>query len=314
LRAEANNRGFGGISLGFCEDVTISGNRLERNGTTHVNPVCGIFIRFGEKVDIHHNHVFDNGPRTKTAPLESGVRGGIVVNAASFGFDELFTERGSLENGRHAARIHDNIVHQPAGQALRLLCIGSTSTDDNRFSTDLSGPSAAELLAGTLLIIALGGTGRFPTATTLFNGNQTHLGPQAVSFVSQIIFTTDDVGFDGNQSVALSDGIAINDNISLFTNTFLSSRTLRATDSRFKEPPGTHKVSLKFSLVTLSSLLNNTNDNQGDHCIIATNQDVTRPPNAAGNQIVDATLCPRLNNAIAGPASNFRLGSQIFGS
>ena len=314
LRTEANNRGFGGISLGFCEDVTISGNRLERNGTTHVNPVCGIFIQFGEKVDIHHNHVFDNGPRTKNAPLESGVRGGIVVNAASFGFDELFTQRGSLENGRHAARIHDNIVHQPAGQALRLLCIGLSSTGDNRFSTDLSGPSAAELLAATLLIITLGGTGRFPAGTTLFNGNQSHLGPEAVSFVSQIISSTDDVGFDGNQSVALTDGIELTDNISLLTNTFLSSRTLRATDSRFKETPGSHKLSLKFSLLTLSSLLNNANDNQGDHCIIAVNQDVTRPPNTAGNQIVDATQCPRLANSIAAPASHFRLGSQIFRS
>jgi Family of unknown function (DUF6519) len=314
LRAEALKRGFGGISLGFCEDVTISGNRLERNGTTHVNPVCGIFIQFGEKVDIHHNHVFDNGPRTKNAPLESGVRGGIVVNAASFGFDELFTQRGSLENGRHAARIHDNIVHQPAGQALRLLCIGLSSTGDNRFSTDLSGPSAAELLAATLLIITLGGTGRFPAGTTLFNGNQSHLGPEAVSFVSQIISSTDDVGFDGNQSVALTDGIELTDNISLLTNTFLSSRTLRATDSRFKETPGSHKLSLKFSLLTLSSLLNNANDNQGDHCIIAVNQDVTRPPNTAGNQIVDATQCPRLANSIAAPASHFRLGSQTFRS
>jgi hypothetical protein len=106
----------------------------------------------------------------------------------------------------------------------------------------------------------------------------------------------------------------LTDNISLLTNTFLSSRTLRATDSRFKETPGSHKLSLKFSLLTLSSLLNNANDNQGDHCIIAVNQDVTRPPNTAGNQIVDATQCPRLANSIAAPASHFRLGSQTFRS
>jgi hypothetical protein len=312
LRAEANQRGFGGISLGFCEDVTISGNRIERNGTNHVNPACGIFIRFGEKVDIHHNHVFDNGPRTANAPLESGVRGGIVVNAASFGLDDLFAQRGSLENGRHAVRIHDNIVHQPAGQALRLLCIGSSSTGDNRFSTDLSGPAVVERLAGTLLVITLGGTGRFPAGTTLFNGNQSHLGPEATSFVSQIIFSTDDIGFDGNQSVALTDGIVLTDTISVFTNTFLSSRTLRATDSRFKETAGSHKLSFKFSLFTLTNLLNNTNDNQGDHCIIAVNQDVTRPANGAGNQIVDATLCPRLSNSIAVPVSHFKVGPVVF--
>ena len=87
--------------------------------------------------------------------------------------------------------------------------------------------------------------------------------------MSQLISTTDDVGFDGNQCVAITDGVPVTDTVSVFTNTFLIGRTLRATDSRFQEPSGSRRQAFKISLLTRTSLLNNTNDNQGDHCILA---------------------------------------------
>ena len=316
LRAEANRRGFGGISLGFCENVTISGNRIDRNGTTHINPVCGVYFRFVEKVNIHHNHILDNGPLIAGAAqaLETGLRGGIVLFASSFGIDELFLPRGAtFDTGRHAARIHDNIVHQPAGQSLRLFGIGPSSICDNLFSSELSGPQTFERLGGTVFILALGGGARLPAGLVLFNSNQSRLGPGAISLTSQLIWSTDDIGFDGNQSVALTDGLVLNDAVSLFANTFLLSRTLRATDSRFKESPGSRPRPLKISLMTLTSLLNNTNDNQGDHCIFATNTAPGRPPNITGNQVVDATLCPSLNNSIAAPLTAFPVSATILG-
>ncbi|HWP42964.1 MAG TPA: hypothetical protein VNO14_07005, partial [Blastocatellia bacterium] len=92
-----------------------------------------------------------------------------------------------------------------------------------------------------------------------------------------------------------------------FANTFLVGQTLRATDNRFKEPPGSRRGAIKFSLVTRTSLLNNTNDNQGDHCILSFNTatNPVRPPNDAGNQVVDDRLCPRLNNSIRIPVTRF---------
>lgn len=317
LRTEAGRRGFGGISLGFCENVTISENRIERNGRNYINPVCGIFIRFGEQVDIHHNHILDNGPLAAvfTPSLEFGFRGGIFLSASSFGLDEVFLrQKVGFDTGRHAARIHDNIVHQPAGQALRLFAIGPASICGNRFATDLSGPEPFERLAGALLVLTLGGENRLPAGLTLFNSNQSRLGERATSLMSQIILTTDDIGFDGNQCVAITDGIDLTDTVSVFINTFLLGRTLRASDNRFKEPTGSHQQALKISLLTRTSLLNNTNDNQGDHCIFAFNTAPGRSPNVIGNQVVDSTLCPPLNNSIAVPVSRFPVRATIRGA
>jgi hypothetical protein len=316
LRAEARRRGFGGISLGFCEDVTISGNRIEGNGTSHINPACGLFIRFAEKVDIHDNHIFNNGPLAPNAvqDIEPGIRGGIVLLASSVGIEGVLVPgRGAFDTGLHAARIHDNIVHQPVGHALRLLGLGPTSMCDNRLISDRSGPEIVERLAGVVLMITLGGIQRLPAGPTLFNSNQVHLGEDANCLTAQLILTTDDIGFDGNQCVALTDGLILSDAVSLFTNTFLLGRTLRATDSRFKEPPGSRKQAFKLSLLTRTSLLNNTNDNQGDHCILAFNTatNPVRPPNIAGNQIVDAALCPRLNTSIAAPVSLFPVSAMV---
>jgi hypothetical protein len=310
IRAEARRRGLGGISLGFCENVTISGNRIERNGASHINPACGIFIRFGEKVDIHHNHIFDNGPIAPNAiqDLERGMRGGILLLASSVGIEVIFTGgRESFDTGLHAARVHDNIVYQPAGQALRLFGIGPTSICDNRFVSDVSGLEVLERLVGLVLVFTIGGSQRLPASPTLFNNNQSHLGEEAVTFTSQLISATDDLGFDGNQSVALTDGLVISDAVSLFTNTFLVGRTLRATDSRFKEPTSSRPQAFKISLLTRTTLLNNTNDNQGDHCILAFNTatNPVRPPNIAGNQVVNTTLCSSLNNSITLPVSRF---------
>jgi hypothetical protein len=318
LRDEARRRGLGGISLGFCEDVTITGNRIERNGTSHVNPACGIFIRFGEKVDIHHNHVLDNGPLVPKVnqDLESGIRGGIVLLVSSVGIEEVFTPgREGNDTGMHAGRIHDNLVHQPTGHALRLLGVGPTSICDNRFISDRSGPDGLERLAGLVFVLTIGGSQRLPASPALFNSNQSHLGREAASFMSQLISTTDDVGFDGNQCVALTDGVPVTDAVSVFTNTFLIGRTLRATDSRFQEPPGSRRQAFKISLLTRTSLLNNTNDNHGDHCILAFNTaaNPVRPPNVVGNQVVDATLCPRLNNSIAVPVSRFPVTATMRG-
>jgi hypothetical protein len=316
LRAEARQRGLGGISLGFCENVTMSENRIERNGASHINPACGIFIRFGEKVDIHQNHILDNGPLGPdiSQGLEGGIRGGVVLLASSVGIEEVISPgRGVFDTGLHAARIHDNIVHQPAGHALRLLGLGPTSICDNRFVSDRSGPEVLERLAGLVLVVTLGGTGRLPAGPTLFNSNQTHLGGQAASLTSQLISATDDIGFDGNQCVALTEGLILTDTVSLFANTFLLGRTLRATHSRFKEPPGSRRQAFKISLLTRTSLLNNTNNNQGDHCIFAFNTAPGGHVDFTGNQVVNDALCRGLNNSIAIPVSLFPVSGAIRG-
>jgi hypothetical protein len=182
-----------------------------------------------------------------------------------------------------------------------LLAIGPISVCNNRFNAGLSGPDVLERLAGVVLISNAGSGQRLPDGTTLFNSNQSHLGSESASLASQIITTVDDLGFDANQSVALGEGIALTDTISFLNNTILSGATLRASDNRLKEPSGGRETSFKASLLSLSSLMNNTSNNQGDHCIFAFGTAVI----ATGNQILDDTLCPRIRNSVATPVANF---------
>lgn len=312
LRAEATQRGFGGISLGYCEDVTISANRVERNGRAAI-PACGVFIRLGERMDLHHNHISGNGPLGPRggAFLEPGIRGGIVAVASSFGTGEAPPSE-SFDSGRHAARIHENAVAQPAGHAVRLLALGPTSICGNHFTTDVNGPDILERFAGTALVVNMGGAVRLPAGLVLFDDNQSHLGAAARSLTSLVFVTADDLGFGNNQSLSRTAGIRITDTISMFINAFLVGRTLRASDSRFKEPDG-GRTAFIASLMTRTSLLNNTSDNHGDHCIFAFNTAPGRPPHVDGNQIVDTALCGVLGNSIAGTVSRFPVDRVVRG-
>src|SRR5262245_50219712 len=98
---------------------------------------------------------------------------------------------------------------------------------------------------------------------------------------------------------------------SRYLQTRLVGQTMRAEDSRFKEPVVLRDPSRKFSLLTLTSLLNNTSDNQGDHCSIALNTTVGGPVHATGNQIVDATLCASLNTSATGALTTFNVNSVV---
>lgn len=156
-------RGAGGISLGLCEGLSIRENRIEDNGRVHLEPVCGIFIGFGDQVDISHNKVINNGPLDPNrsdwlSGIEPGARGGIVLNlVSSLSILNYFLQQEDvIANAGPAARIHDNVVNQPVGQALRMLAYGPVSVLDNYFNSELTGRDKVELVAGTVLISNIG--------------------------------------------------------------------------------------------------------------------------------------------------------------
>ena len=137
----------------------------------------------------------------------------------------------------------------------------------------------------------------FPSGNTLFNSNQTRSGNPNESLISQLIFSVDDIGFDGNQSDHLG-GLRLSDTVIIAVNTVLWATTLRANGSRFKEILDFgQRSSLRFSLLTLSTLMNNTTNNQGDHCILANGVNALNPIASGplvtnGNQVLDTRLCP----------------------
>jgi hypothetical protein len=308
--AEVQKIGLGGISLGMCDNLSIFGNRIENNGLNHIYPVCGIYIYHGEFVDISHNIIVNNGPLMDdtTADPEKGIRGGIFIHYTTL----ITASRESLVSiGKPDARVHDNVVDQPAGRALTITGRGCLSILNNQFNSELSDSEDVKFKVGTVKIINKGehylgrpaastedpadtgysllgvpyiyiGTSRRierPKGNILFNNNQTRMGPENNSHISQVIISNDDIGFDGNQSDDLGKGnleIAISgplggaSSIILAINTILKAPTLRATDNRFKERNGSQTDSSKIiSLLTYGNSMNYTTNNQGDHCIFA---------------------------------------------
>ncbi|MEJ2552017.1 MAG: DUF6519 domain-containing protein [Anaerolineales bacterium] len=116
-----------------------------------------------------------------------------------------------------------------------------------------------------------------PSGTVLFNANQTRLASGSKAAISQLILTMDDLGFDGNQSellgtlglesttAALSQGQGLIRQI----NTVLASMNLRASDNRMKETLDLYAIQYRLSLLSVSLFMNNTTNNQGNHCTIA---------------------------------------------
>ncbi len=326
LRAEVTKKGVGGISLGMCEHLSIHRNRIEDNGISHIYPVCGIYVADGEQVDITHNHISNNGPLMSdlgtSKPLENGIRGGIVLTVSSFDNSDSTSQDFFIYIGGHAARVHDNVVNQPAGQALRIIANGPISILNNQFNSVLSGLNYHTIgskksfnfdkFAGAVLIYNSGKhfdisapknsadrqmpMTTLPAGNILFNSNQTCVGDINKSFFSQLIVSLDDIGFNANQSDNFQ-------NDSLLSNTLLVATTLRASESRFKEIIRSMNDQV-LSLLTFAILGNITTNNQGDHCIFALKgiSTVDKP-----NQFLILN-CPRNTKAIRNLSTKFLKG------
>ena len=202
---------------------------------------------------------------------------------------------------------------------------------DNNFNSELSGINPLELAAGTVLIINVGGTqvapagmqlktgtaplptdatpasagnatfvrspnaaALLPRAYTMFNDNQSRTGAANSSATCHIIATLDDLAYQNNQSYSdRPDGV--------WSNAFLSALTVRATGTRLVEAgPKT-----LLSLLTLGSRMNDTSLNQGDHCIVAVDQNSPPATVQLGNQW--RTPNPLCDGFQAGALKQFRL-------
>jgi hypothetical protein len=154
--------GFGGISLADCENLIIRENRIENNGKSHLEPVSGIFVLHGEKIDISDNRILNNGPRTSGNDEDArpGMRGGIVIGLSfKRAFYELFGEQEFLApDGIPAVKIHDNIITQPLGQALFIMALGPVSVIGNQLTSQGADfrVNPLSLLAGSVFILNLG--------------------------------------------------------------------------------------------------------------------------------------------------------------
>lgn len=140
----AFNAGFGGIALSSATDTTIDGNEIRGCGGQGRSPICGIYIRYGERLRIEANRISDNGrPASLTDPLLVGNIGGIVLGHV----DGVEDGPGADLREVAAAVITGNTVVTPEGRALELLGSGQMLVQGNTLT------SHGNNLGGVLLML-----------------------------------------------------------------------------------------------------------------------------------------------------------------
>ena len=153
--------GFGGVVLAACENAVIQENRIENNGKSQLEPVCGILILYAEKIDVSNNRIINNGPRTFADDKDAkrGLRGGIVIK---MGFrqilNKVFDRELLFPDGVPAVKVHNNIVTHPFGQALFIMAFGPVSVIGNHLTSQSADylVNSYSLLAGAVFILNLG--------------------------------------------------------------------------------------------------------------------------------------------------------------
>jgi len=291
--------GFGGIVLAACENAIIRENRIENNGISQLEPVCGILILYAEKIDVSDNRIINNGPRTFADDEDArhGLRGGIVIKMG-FGqiLNKVFDNELLFPDGVPAVKVHNNIVTHPFGQALFIMALGPVSVIGNHLTSQGADyrVNSYSLLAGAVFILNLG-VSKDLIAAFLLQGFKylAAAGPitsnsELVELVQRILYlpggnvlfannqtTLDlrqtDINFAFSaQTIASLDDIAYNSNQSectslldfLYTDVALWGVTIRANDNRFQE-------GLTVTLNSLFSFgfMNMASTNQATHCL-----------------------------------------------
>jgi hypothetical protein len=324
LRAVAASRGLGGISLGLVDDLAITGNRIEGNGRSGVDPVCGVFVQYGESVEIARNVILDNGvaPTAANAVIGDGMRGGIVLGlVANFG---LFAQlRNGVDAGAaaSAARVLANHVEQPVGCALYARAFGPLMVNDNVLASERSAVGGLDALAGTVMIANLAGvqsaglsmqTSVAPAADAvkaeagapqLLAANARLQTVLAIAVrvapllpVGATLFNDNQVRAGAAHRSPVTQLLIGYDDVSYgmnqchtdqTTNVFVNTFIVSATLRAISNRLRERAATTNLSLLTIATRANDTSLNQGDHCIVSQDTDPA-PPNTvqAGNQVM----------------------------
>ena len=316
-----NSVGFGAIALADVENLLMHDNRIESNGPTHLEAICGVFVLHGEGVDISRNHILDNGHKiTPSAQgAKRGRRGGIVIAyalAPTRLVPILGLEEGApVQNGIPAARIHDNIVAQPLGPALLMNALGPVSVVGNQLTSQGVTPGfTASFIAATVSILNLGLSNEFylqyfaflllgapsredPAAAARQGLDDFRLGHALAN--GNVLFANNQVVmdvFETGFSIALSsvfiftaDDLAFLGNQCdanliddiILSQVMLAGMSVRVSDNRLKESYFQGVPNALLSGLTFGVFMNTTTTNQSTRCLLAFGNRLLRFPNTS---------------------------------
>ncbi|MCB1852636.1 MAG: hypothetical protein KDI83_17965 [Gammaproteobacteria bacterium] len=329
--------GYGAVTLADVEQLRFHDNQILDNGPDHQYPVCGLFLLHGEGLDICRNRILNTGAKSEADPQDAlpGRRGGIVIVYALPGLVELEIG-GKLyprQGGEPAARIHDNIVSQPLGQALYLQALGPVSVQGNQLTSrglsgDLQDPS---FWASTVWILNLGMSNELYLQTLGFSGvtadplDLATLPEGEEGFLPVAQPGLDDYAlgqylangnllFSGNQvltdlmelelSYAVSSVLLLSlDDVSVQDNQFdceflidLMVTNLICAGTTLRINNNRFKESLfyaPFSWIGLGLIFNNASDNQSTHCFLN-----LKSPLGGGNPLLNPHIADHHNQVL----------------
>lgn len=153
--------GYGGIALAKVSDLRILRNEIINNGTSHIQPICGVFAIIVEGLQLDDNRIINNGPRTE-APVknvQNGNRGGVLIwivlpaiEPTYMATSLTYVAKTQRENAIPACSMRDNLIAAPVGRAVTFFALGYVVVNRNRLETEGSTLRGLDLIAATVLI------------------------------------------------------------------------------------------------------------------------------------------------------------------
>ncbi len=156
---------YGGIALAKVSDLRILRNEFTLNGTSHLDPICGVFAIIVQGLQLDDNRIIDNGPKTQepVSNALNGIRGGVhiwlvmpIIEPVSTATNQIFISRKEGRNGVTTCAMRDNIIIAPLGRAVTFLALGQVVVARNRLVTQGYTGNSFDLIAATVLVGNLG--------------------------------------------------------------------------------------------------------------------------------------------------------------
>ena len=158
--------GYGGIALAKVSDLRILRNAIVTNGTSHLQPICGVFAIIVQGLILDDNRILDNGPRSAApvAKARNGVRGGVhvwlvlpIVEQAAGSTSASSSIGGRrLRDGLPTSSMRDNVIVVPLGRSVTFFALGAVVVARNRLVTQGTTGNGLDVIAASVLIGNLG--------------------------------------------------------------------------------------------------------------------------------------------------------------
>ena len=152
---------YGGIALAKVSDLRVLRNEILSNGTTYIQPICGVFAIIVQGLQLDDNRILDNGPKTQE-PVDNaqkGIRGGVhiwfvlpIIEQASGWTSASTVGKRAPRNGVTTCAMRDNIIVAPLGRAVTFFAIGPVVVARNRLVTQGYTGTGADFIASTVMI------------------------------------------------------------------------------------------------------------------------------------------------------------------